>query len=211
VSSSPTFADRILLIHRALLGANVEHGFGGAVALAYYVQEPRATRVIDLNVAIDVKQSPTVLAALPEGVEVGRDAPAVIARDGQIRLWWDGPAGIPVDLFFPQHPFHDEVARDIRMVPFLDAAIPIISATHLAVLKSLFNRPRDWPDIAAMLGAGTVDAPVALDWVGRLVGEASAPYVKLAALYEQAATEGLPSPGSEMEMPLVDWKSLGRA
>src|SRR5262249_30258333 len=73
----------------------------------------------------------------------------------------------------------------------------------------LFNRPRDWPDIAAMLEAGTVDASAALDWVRRLVGEESVPYVKLAELYEQASTQGLPAPGSEMERPVADWQSLG--
>jgi hypothetical protein len=209
VTRPRSFADRILLIHDALTAGDVEHGFGGAVALAYHAQEPRATRDIDLNIAADVERSATVLAALPEGVEVGRDAADVIARDGQIRLWWDGPTGIPVDLFFPQHPFHEEVAHDIRTVPFLYAAIPIISATHLTVFKSLFNRPRDWPDIAAMLQAGTVNVASALDWVRRLVGEESASYVKLAATSRDAGTGVLASPSAEMEIPLVNWKALG--
>jgi hypothetical protein len=204
-----SFADRILVIHNALTRAGIEHGFGGAVALAYYIREPRATRDIDLNIAVDVERSATVLAAMPDGVEVGSDTAEVIARDGQIRLWWDGRTGVPVDLFFPQHPFHRQVARDTRFVPFLDGAIPIISATHLTVFKSLFDRPRDWPDIAAMLEAGTVNVTAALGWLRRLVGEEAARYARLAALAREAAAGGLEPQGSEMEIPLVDWKSLG--
>jgi hypothetical protein len=209
VNPPPSFADRILIIHNALARAGVDHGFGGAVALAYYIREPRATRDIDLNIAVDIERAGTVLAVMPEGVEVSIDAAEVIARDGQIRLWWDGRTGVPVDLFFPQHPFHREVARDTRPVPFLDGAIPIISATHLTVFKSLFNRPRDWPDIAAMLEAGTVNVTAALGWVRRLLGEEAAPYVKLAALSREAAAGALEPPGSEMDIPAVDWQSLG--
>lgn len=133
---------------------------------------------------------------------------ATIVADGQIRLWWDGRDGVPVDLFFPQHPFHDEVERATTLVPFENGTIPIISATHLTVFKCLYNRAGDWPDVAAMLEAGTVDTAVALDWVGTLLGEDSAPYLKLAELVVTARAGGLDAPGSEMERPRVDWKAL---
>jgi hypothetical protein len=207
MSPCPSFVDRILSIHNSLAEAAIDHGFGGAVALAYYVAEPRATRDIDLNIAVSTEQADLVLGAMPAGVEVATDAAEMIGRDGQIRLWWD--SDIPVDLFFPQHLFHVEVARDTHMVPFLDSAIPIISATHLTVFKSLFNRPRDWPDIASMLEAGTVDVGAALGWLDRLLGVESSPYLELAAMSQAAAAGLLDRPGSEMETPLVDWKSLG--
>lgn len=204
-----TFAERILVLHRALAGGGIGHGFGGAVALAYHVAEPRATRDIDVNISVPVERAPTVLDLLPAGIDVpGRAADAVVA-DGQVRLWWDGPAGIPVDLFFPQHAFHREVARDTRPVPFLDDRIPVISATHLTVFKALFNRSRDWPDIDAMLQAGTVDAAAALGWVRLLLGPDSAPFLRLADAVARAALEPEDRPGSEMEEPRVDWGSLG--
>jgi hypothetical protein len=207
MSGPLSFVDRILLIHNSLSEGDIDHGFGGAIALAYYVEEPRATRDIDLNIAVSTEHADLVLGAMPAGVEVAADAAEVIGRDGQIRLWWDSE--IPVDLFFPQHSFHSSVARDTHMVPFLDAAIPVISATHLTVFKCLFNRPRDWPDIASMLEAGTVDVAAALGWLERLVGVESSQYLELATMSQAAAAGSLQRPGSEMETPLVDWKSLG--
>jgi hypothetical protein len=202
------FADRIAVMHQALDAAGVAHAFGGAVALAYHVREPRATRDLDLNISVPTAAAHQVLHALPDDIEVGDNAAATIVADGQIRLWWDGRDGVPVDLFFPQHPFHDEVERATTLVPFENGTIPIISATHLTVFKCLYDRARDWPDVAAMLEAGTVDTAVALDWVGTLLGEDSAPYLKLAELVVTARAGGLDAPGSEMERPRVDWKAL---
>ena len=204
-----SFAERILVLHRALEEGGIGHGYGGAVALAYHVAEPRATRDIDLNISVPVERAPAVFEVLPPGIEVPGRAGAAVAADGQVRLWWDGPAGIPVDLFFPQHDFHRAVARDTRPVPFLDAEIPVISATHLTVFKALFNRARDWPDIAAMLQAGTVDAGAALGWVRALLGPDSGPFLRLADAVALAASGDLEAPGSEMEAPRVDWSSLG--
>ena len=209
MTASPTFAERILILHEALDRAGVGHGFGGAVALAYYVEEPRATRDIDINIAVPTENSGLVLGAMPAGVEVPRASGRVVERDGQIRLWWDGRSGIPVDLFFPQHPFHDQVARDTRKVPFLGTEIPIISATHLTVFKCLFNRARDWPDISAMLGAGTVDVAAALDWLGRLLGPGSGPFEHLALVAREAASVGGDEPPADTEPPVVDWGKLG--
>ena len=44
-----TFAQTVLAVHDHLIGAGVEHAFGGALALAYYA-EPRATADVDVNV-----------------------------------------------------------------------------------------------------------------------------------------------------------------
>jgi hypothetical protein len=150
-----------------------------------------------------------VLAAMPKGVHTNEDSVAVVVRDGQIRIWWDGPHGVPVYLLLPQHAIHKEVAKQTHRVPFLDSQIPIISATHLTVFKSLFNRSRDWPDIASMIDAGSVDVAVALGWIRRLVGEDSDPYRRLAAVARDAEAGRLDHPGSEMQVPLVDWKSMG--
>ena len=204
-----TFADRILELHGALDQAHIGHAFGGAVALAYYVLEPRATRDIDLNIEVVPASGRRVLDAMPAGVAVPRGAAAVIRRDGQIRLWWGAPhEGIPVDLFFPQHAFHAEVARDAQLVPFLDSEIPIISATHLTVFKCLFNRPRDWPDIEAMLVAGSVNVEEVRRWLGRLIGEEAAAYLRFTELARAAGAGELNTPGSEMAEPRIDWRSL---
>ncbi|HEX5268589.1 MAG TPA: hypothetical protein VFW24_17625 [Acidimicrobiales bacterium] len=209
MSNSPTFAERILILHEALDSARIGHGFGGAVALAYYVEEPRATRDVDVNVCVPTDESARVLAAMPTGVAVPDAAGEVVGRDGQIRLWWDGESGIPVDIFFPQHAFHGEVEQDIHPVPFLGTEIPVISATHLTVFKALFNRPRDWPDISAMLQAGSVDTEAALGWVERLLGPESAPYERLTVLARSSTASGTAGAHGEGELPVVDWDTLG--
>ena len=196
-----TFAERIVVIHDALDAAGFPHGFGGAVALAYHVGDPRATRDIDLNISVPTSGASAVLKALPPGIPIPAGAASTVRRDGQIRLWWD--ERVPVDLFFPQHAFHTEVARDTTEVPFLDTEIPIISATHLCVFKALFNRPRDWPDIESMLRAGTVDVKTAQAWVDNLLGADSAPSSRLATL-----VKGTPLEASGMVEPSIDWRSL---
>jgi hypothetical protein len=68
-------------------------------------------------------------------------------------------------------------------VPFAEGTIPILAPEHLVVCKVVFDRPRDWVDIDAML-----DADVALDgadvmrWVGRIAGDDDPRYERIAAL-----------------------------
>src|SRR5665213_3038047 len=101
------FVDRVIAVHRSLDQAGIAHGFGGAIALAYAVDEPRATVDIDLNVTGDPSAPQDVLAALPAGVVWNEEDVERISADGQVRLWWDD---VPVDLFFPQHQLHRVVA-----------------------------------------------------------------------------------------------------
>jgi hypothetical protein len=81
-----------------------------------------------------------------------------IARDAQVRLWWEGT---PVDLFFDAVPVHAAAARNSREVPFEGERIPVLGPTELAVFKAMFDRTRDWADIEAMIAAGTLDTDAA--------------------------------------------------
>ncbi|HEX5586917.1 MAG TPA: nucleotidyl transferase AbiEii/AbiGii toxin family protein [Acidimicrobiia bacterium] len=171
--------ERILAIHGALVA--VPHAFGGALALAYYA-EPRATIDIDLNVFVHADHFPDVATPLLE-LGVAADDPhavAAVARDGQARVMWEHT---PIDLFFAYDPFHDAAARTRRTVPFADVTIPILSPEHLVVCKVIFDRPRDWVDIDAMLGADVaLDAAEVLRWVGRIAGDADPRYERIAAI-----------------------------
>lgn len=205
-----TFVDKIRRLREALVDADIAHGFGGAIALAYYVLEPRNTDDIDINICLPVSDAARVLSALPDGVEHDRGDIAAIVRDGQVRLRWN-PDRVPIDLFFPQHPFHDEVARDITDMPFGDEMIPVISATHLTVFKTLFNRSKDWPDIEAMLAARAVDTEWAVGWVAELLGADSDQYGRLVELVARDDSKTPAPPGADMLAPLVDWAALRRA
>ncbi len=173
-----SLAERIVAIDGALVG--VPHAFGGALALAYYA-EPRATVDIDVNVFVPVRRFDDVAAPLRAlGVEVDEEAAALVARDGQARVWWDDT---PVDLFFAYDAFHDAAARARRTVPFADGEIPILAAEHLVVCKVVFNRAKDWVDIDAMLHLGSaLDAAEVVRWVGRIAGDDDARYTRIANL-----------------------------
>jgi hypothetical protein len=149
-----TLAERVVALHRALARKRIPHAFGGAIALAYATLDPRGTSDIDLNVFVPAADSAAALAALPDGVERPPGTAEVIEREGQVRLWWDET---PLDLFFDYVPVHAEAARNSRPVPFAGTRIPILGPVELAVFKVMFDRTRDWADIEAMVGAGTLD------------------------------------------------------
>jgi len=177
--STLTLAQRILAIDGALSGT--PHAFGGALALAYYA-EPRATVDIDVNVFIPAARFSEVAAPLVR-LGAAADDPSVealVQRDGQVRVMWEAT---PIDLFFSYDAFHDAAARARRSVPFGDATIPILGPDHLIVCKVVFDRPKDWVDIGAMLDAGaTVDTAEVLRWVGRIAGDDDPRYDRIAGV-----------------------------
>ena len=161
------FVEKILAVDRSLEAAGIEHAFGGAICLGYHSESPRATVDIDVNISVDPKRARTVLKALPEGVAWDAADVRQITRDGQARVFWEGT---PIDVFFPQHELHEVVRDRVERVPFAGATIPILSATDLSVFKALFDRPKDWVDIAEMLAYGEVDVAAVRAWLVKLVG-----------------------------------------
>jgi hypothetical protein len=174
-----SLAERIVALDRAL--ATTPHAFGGAIALAYYA-EPRATIDIDLNLFIPSSRFVEIVAPLTAlGAAAGDPAVAeLVERDGQARVMWNGT---PIDLFFAYDAFHDAAARARRTVPFADESIPILAAEHLIVCKAVFNRPKDWVDIDAMLAAGVaLDVAEILRWVNRIAGDDDPRFERLVAV-----------------------------
>ena len=149
-----TLPERLVALHKALARRRVPHAFGGAIALAYWTRDPRGTSDIDVNVFLPVGKARRALDALPAGVAIPPGTEEAIARDGQVRLWWDGT---PVDLFFDYVPVHAEAARNRRTVPFEGIRIPVLGPVELAVFKVMFDRTRDWADIEAMVERGSLD------------------------------------------------------
>ncbi len=171
--------DRLLAVHDALERARIPHAIGGAIALGYCTLEPRGTRDLDVNVFVGPDRVKDVFAALPDGVVISGLSLEQAERDGQVRLWWEQT---PIDLFFSVLPFHDQVARDVRQVPFEDRSIPVLGCTALAVFKAMFHRPRDWVDIESMVEARALDLGEAARWVGEMAGPDSAEARKLGEL-----------------------------
>ena len=86
-------------------------------------------------------------------------------------------------MFFAYDTFHDAAAGDRRTVPFAATEIPILAPEHLIVCKVVFDRPRDWVDIDAMLEADVdLDPAEVMRWVGRIAGDRDPRYERIATL-----------------------------
>jgi hypothetical protein len=147
-------AEKALALSHALDAAGIPHAFGGALALIWCTPEVRATQDLDVNVFVDHTDIAHVVAALPDGVEWTDDADAAVARDGQVRVWWDTT---PVDLFFDTTDFHRDAALRTVRRDFLGSTLPALACRDLAVFKAFFDRTKDWADLEAMATAGVLD------------------------------------------------------
>ena len=176
---NPELVEKLLAIHRALKARSLPHAFGGAIALAYCVHEPRGTRDLDVNIFIDASDAARALEALPDGVRVSSEDIEKVKRDGQTRLFWDG---VPVDVFLNNIPLHEEVANGVVWVPLTDEQIPVLDCASLVVFKSFFNRTKDWADIEEVAAAAPKDVDAAAKTVGALVGEDDHAYQRLAEI-----------------------------
>lgn len=162
--------EKIVAIERALLDADIPHAFGGANALAYYAT-PRATADIDLNIFLPAARSARVLRVLGTlGVSVGGARVAKsIARDDQARVFWDKT---PIDVFFAYDDLHASSLERRRLVDFGDAKIHVLSAEDLVIYKVIFDREKDWRDVAEVVFAAhePLDVDYVRGWLGRILG-----------------------------------------
>lgn len=145
---------KILSIHSALAKADIQHGFGGALALAWCTQQARGTVDIDVNIFVDANEANDVFKALPRPIKRSKQDLEEIIREGQVRLWWDNT---PVDVFLNTTGFHEQAATRLRWEEFAGASIPFLACRDLAVFKAFFNRSRDWADLEEMRDAGTLN------------------------------------------------------
>ena len=171
--------DKLFAIHDALTAESLPHAFGGAIALAYCVEEPRGTRDLDVNIFCDAADARRVLGALPDGVRVSEKDIQKVERDGQARLQWDG---VPVDVFLNNLPLHDAVGRALVWVPLQGRQVPVLDCASLVVFKSFFDRTKDWADIEAVALATPEDIETAKQMLAELVGEEDPAYARLASI-----------------------------
>lgn len=173
--------DKLHEIHDSLDAAGIAHAFGGAIALAYCVEDPRGTRDLDVNIFLDASQAPAALGALPEGVRVSDEDIRAVEDDGQTRLFWDG---VPVDVFLNNLPLHDAVAASVVWVPMEGREAPMLDCASLAIFKAFFDRTQDWADLEAIALASPEDIEEAAGTIADLVGEDDPGYVRLRSLLE---------------------------
>jgi hypothetical protein len=171
--------DKLFAIHDALEAKALPHAFGGAIALAYCVEEPRGTRDLDVNIFCDAADAAKVLAAMPDGVGVGPKDVEAVERDGQTRLDWDG---VPVDVFLNNLPLHEAVSATVVWVSLQGRQVPMLDCASLVIFKSFFDRTKDWADIEAIALATPEDIEAAALTLADIVGEDDPSYQRLARI-----------------------------
>lgn len=171
--------DKLFAIHDGLQESSLPHAFGGAIALAYCVEEPRGTRDLDVNIFCDAADAAKVLAALPEGVTVTAEDVAKVEQGGQARLWWDG---VPIDVFLNNLPLHEAVASAVVWVSLQGRQVPMLDCASLVIFKAFFDRTKDWADIEAIAMATPEDIEAAARTLAELMGEDDPAYRRLAAI-----------------------------
>lgn len=186
-----TVPEVVRAVHAALDDAGVPHAFGGAIALAYAVPEPRGTIDVDVNVFVRSAEARRAFAVLPAGVAWDDADVERVERDGQVRVWWDE---VPLDLFFDYHRLHEEAATGAVHVPFGDTTIRVLAPDHLAVFKAFSDRTKDWADLEAMAECGSFDADAVLGWLERLLGTDEPRLARLRAIVDAAGQPAGPPP-----------------
>lgn len=171
--------DKLMSIHDSLTQAGIAHAFGGAVALAYCVEEPRGTRDIDVNIFVDAAKAEVVLSHLPAGIRVRPKDLAKVVRGGQARLDWDGT---PIDVFLNNVPLHDAVAAAVVWVPLAGREVPVLDCASLAIFKAFFARTKDWADLEAIAQATPEDIDAAAATIAELVGPEDPAVARLESL-----------------------------
>jgi hypothetical protein len=157
---------KLFAIHDSLTNAGLRHGFGGAIALAYCIEEPRGTRDLDLNIFVPPSRAELALQALPAAIESLPEDVRFAERDGQTRVWWDGT---PIDVFFSTLPLHELMPGRLMWVPLAGRTVPVIDCASLVVFKALVDRKKDWADIEAVAECSSAAIEAAADAFAELV------------------------------------------
>jgi hypothetical protein len=171
--------EKLFEIHDSLTEAGLAHAFGGAIALAYCVEEPRGTRDLDVNIFIEASRAESVLASLPRKIRVRKKDIAKVKRDGQARLDWDGT---PIDVFLNTIPLHDAVAAAVVWVQLEGRDVPVLDCASLAIFKAFFDRTKDWADLEEMASAGTLDTDRVAGILARYLGATDPRITRLRAI-----------------------------
>lgn len=130
--------------------AGIPYAVGGSIALGFHA-EPRATIDLDINVFLGRRDEIAGLVDLLEEAGYRPDEPRdrLLRRaleDSQFRVHFQN---VRVDVFPATNSYYAEFPSRVRH--FDDGAggqYPVLGAEDIAVLKCVFNRPKDDADLA---------------------------------------------------------------
>lgn len=178
---APDILGLISDLYRSLEASGLPYAFGGALALAWCIPEPRTTRDVDINIFVEAESVDVALAALPDNVIASDKDKAELRARGQARLSCNT---IAVDVFLTNDPFHSEVAERIVRHPLLGESMPFLCCKDLALFKAFFDRPKDWFDLGEMFEARSIQLEEMTDLIASLLEPDDDRIARLQTAYE---------------------------
>jgi hypothetical protein len=138
-------------ISARLKGANIPHAVSGAVAMAVH-GVVRATKDLDILVVAPHVRLPEVFAIVRGEGFAGEDADLLreLREKGFAELR-SGP--VRVEVFTPALPYHGTLLDRKVEAEIAGTCVPFVSLEDLVILKMLWRRPKDIPDMHSLLAA----------------------------------------------------------
>lgn len=154
----------------ALELAGIPYAVGGALAYGYWAP-PRATNDVDLDIFLDENEIDRAFEALEStGATLDRSAARqMITTRCDFRAELEG---MRIDVFVAFARMHEGVRERRQRVPLRGRDVWVLSAEDLLIFKMLFDRPKDWIDIEAMVAVRASNLDERLlqelfeEWVG---------------------------------------------
>jgi hypothetical protein len=135
-----------------LEAAGIRHAVSGSLALAAFAR-PRATLDADFLIVAPAIRWPEVFAIARRHGFAGEDRECITSmRERGHAMLRNGD--IALDLLVPQLPYHLEVARRAVRAGLAGREVPFVTPEDLVVLKALWYRDKDVPDLAVLAELG---------------------------------------------------------
>ena len=136
-------------ISSALTRENIPHAITGAVAMASHGYV-RATQDLDILVVATAIQLPRVFEIVREQGLEGDDRQLIQAiRERYVAALHAGP--VTVEILVPVLPYHGTIIERAVWVDLPEGSIPFVSVEDLVILKMLWHRAKDVPDVHALI------------------------------------------------------------
>jgi hypothetical protein len=129
--------------------AGIPHAISGAVAMAAHGYV-RATQDLDILVIASALQLPRVFEIVRDQGFEGEDRELVAAiRERYVAALHAGP--VTVEILVPVLPYHLTLLERSVLLDLPGGRIPVVSVEDLIVLKMLWHRAKDVPDVHALI------------------------------------------------------------
>ena len=180
--------DLAVRISSGLSEADIPHAITGAIAMASHGYV-RATQDLDILVVASAMQLPRVFGIVREQGFEGEDRDLIEAiRERYVAALHAGP--VRVEILVPVLPYHRTIVDRAVWVDLADTAVPFVSIEDLVVLKMLWHRAKDVPDVHALIATtADLDARYITETLAGILPEADPRHAEIADLLERFGPE----------------------